>query len=65
MAQGRKQKVEQIDLETGEVIEVYKSSTEAAEDNWIVVSVFNKKMREGKGEAVFEDKQLLFRRLAN
>ena len=64
MGQGRKQKVEQIDLETGEVIEVYESSTKAADDNWMVASVFNKKLRDGNGEVVFNDKQLMFRRVA-
>jgi len=62
MPRGTKQKVEQIDLETGEVIEVYPSSTKAAEDNWMVASVFNKKLREGNGEVIFNDKQLMFRR---
>lgn len=64
MPKGRKQKVEQIDLETGEVIEVYESSTKAAEDNWMVASVFNKKLRDGNGEVIFKDKQLMFRRVA-
>ncbi|MDD3393805.1 MAG: hypothetical protein PHG19_04075 [Anaerotignum sp.] len=63
MAHGKKQKIEQLDFDTGEVVGTYNSITEASKDNWVERDYLTRMLRKGNDEAVFDKKKLLFRRV--
>lgn len=49
MIRGPRKKVRQLDYETGEVIEVYETITEAARDNWMEYNVLSEVLRTQNG----------------
>lgn len=55
-------KVIQVDYETGEYVDEYKSIREAAKDNWVDEILLANLLREGKGTAIMPKRQLAFKK---